>query len=325
MVRREAATWLARLQSGRDPDIEHKMSRWRDADPRHAEAFDRVRRSYEQAGLLRHSPGLASGGHGPALREPERRARPALAAAAAIAVLVPVGALLLRGGSLPLGGTNAMMLMTNVGEIRQVTLADGSTVTLDTSTKVDVEIGRSRRRAHLKYGRARFRIAHSGEPFVVETASSTITAQQGVIDVEQVGRQGRVQVLAGAAEVRGSDQAQTSRVALGAGESVTVGPGGPEQKAAVASVPDWTRGMLQFDATPLADAVALANRYSEHKIFLTGDIGPLRVTGAFRAGDATGFARALAAAFHLSLHETPDGNLLLSAGTVSKRRQKDGG
>jgi transmembrane sensor len=325
MLRREAANWLARLQSGRDPDIENKVRRWRDADPRHAEAFDRVRRSYEQAGLLRHSPGAASGGHGPAIRKPERRARPAFAAAAAIAVLVPVGALLLRGGSLPLAGTNAMMLMTNVGEIRQVKLADGSTVTLDTATKVDVEIGRSRRGAHLRYGRARFQIAKSGEPFVVETASSTIAAQHAVIDVEQVGRQGRVQVLAGAADVGGSGQDQASRVTLDAGEGVTLGPGGPEQKGAVASVPDWPRGMLQFDGTPLADAVALANRYSEHKIIVTGDVGALRVTGAFRAGDTIGFARALAAAFHLSLRGTPSGDFLLSAAAVSSRRQKDGG
>src|SRR5439155_17515417 len=124
----------ARLQSGRDPDIEAGFKRWHDADPRHAAAFDRVRRSYEQAGLLRHSRNIGSGKHEPAIRRPEWRPRPALAAAAAIVVLVPVGALFVRGGSLPFGGTNALMLMTSVGEIRQVKIADGSTVTLDTST-----------------------------------------------------------------------------------------------------------------------------------------------------------------------------------------------
>jgi transmembrane sensor len=325
MLRREAATWLARLQSGRDPDIESKVLRWRDADPKHAAAFDRVRRSYEQAGLLRHSPIVGSDEHGPAIRKPEWRPRPALAAAAAIVVLVPVGVLLLRGESLPFGGTNAVMLMTSVGEIKHVKLADGSIVTLDTSTKVDVEIGRSRRRAHLKYGRARFRIAPGDEPFVVETPSSTITAQQGVIDVEQAGRKGRVQVLAGAADVRGSDQQQTSRVALGAGESATVNAGGPEQKGIVPSAPDWTRGMLQFDRTSLGEAVALANRYSERKIILAGDYGALRVTGAFRAGDTAGFAKALAAAFALSLQQRPDGNLVLSPTGAPAVQNKRGG
>ena len=54
MLRREAAGWLARLQSGRDPGVEAKFSRWYEADPAHAAAFERVRRSYDQAGLLRN-------------------------------------------------------------------------------------------------------------------------------------------------------------------------------------------------------------------------------------------------------------------------------
>ena len=59
--------------------------------------------------------------------------------------------------------------------------------------------------------------------------------------------------------------------------------------------------MLQFDGTPLPHAVGLANRYSERHIVLAGDLDALRVTGAFRAGDTNGLARALAAAFGLSL------------------------
>ena len=317
MLRREAAGWLARLLSDRDPDIQRKFEEWRNRDARHAAAIDRMRGWYGRAGVLRHSPIAPSGTQRRATPKPRRILRPALAAAAAIVVLVPAGALLLRNGTFPLGGTNALMLMTNVGEIRQVKLADGSTVTLDTSTKVDVEIGRSRRSAHLQYGRARFRVAQADEPFVVETASSTITARKGVIDVEQLGRQGRVRVLAGAADVRGSDQEQTSRLALGAGESVTVNPAGPEQKSAMPSLPDWTRGMLQLDGTPLAEAVALANRYSERKIILAGDFGPLRMTGAFRAGDTAGLAKAVATAFALSLQQRADGSLILSRSTTS--------
>jgi transmembrane sensor len=312
MLRREAASWLARLQSGRDPGIESKFRRWHDADPRHAAVFDRVHRSYEQAGLLRHSSILVSGKEQRAIRKPEWIPRPALAAAAAVVVLVPIALLLVGGDGLPFGGTNAVMLMTQVGEIRQVKLSDGSRVTLDTSTRVEVEIGRSHRGARLKYGRARFQVAQAGEPFLVETASSTITTREGVIDIEQVAKQSRIQVLAGVADVRGSDQDQTSRVTLGAGERVAVNPGGAEQKSAVPSVPDWTRGMLQFDGTPLADAVALANRYSERHIILVGDLAALRVTGAFRAGDTAGLAKVLAAAFGLSLQRRADGDLVLS-------------
>lgn len=325
MLRREAANWLARLQSGRDPDIELKFRHWHDSDPRHGAAFGRVRRSFEQAGLLRHSPIIASDRHEPARRKPAWQPLPALAAAAAIVVLVPIGVLLFRGAGPAPGGTEAVMLMTEVGEIRQVELADGSRVTLDTATKIDVEIGRSHRSAHLRYGRARFQVTQAGAPFVVETSSSTITTSQGVIDVEQVDAHGRVQVLAGAADVRASGEPQDSHVALGAGEAATVNAGGTEQKGVVAPGADWTRGMLQFDGTPLADAVALANRYSKRHIILAGNLEALRVTGAFRAGDTAGLAKALAEAFGLSLQQGPQGNLVLSRSASPAPQNKRGG
>jgi transmembrane sensor len=313
MVRRDAAGWLARLQSGRDPDVERKFHRWRDRDPRNAEAFERVSRSYRQAGLLRESPMASSPGHHPSIRKAEWSPSRALAAAAAILVLAPIGVLLLRSVGQPVAGTDAVMLTTGVGEIRQVALADGSKVTLDTSTKVELRLGRSQRTARVRYGRARFQIAEAGAPFVVETDKASVTAARGVIDVEQGASHDRVQVIAGAADVRESGSGKGSMVAaLGAGERVTVSNGGAEQKRVAMPGPDWTRGMLQFDGTPLVEAVALANRYSERHIVLLGGLERLRVTGAFRAGDTEGLARALAAAFRLSLLHRPDGALVLS-------------
>jgi transmembrane sensor len=324
MLRREAASWLARLQSGRDPDAERKFERWR-ADPRNDEAFARVQRSYEQAGLLRHSPGAAAEPPQPPSPKPESKLRPALAAAAALALLLPAGMLLLRNGGLPFAGTDAVMLMTRVGEIREVDLADGSKVTLDTATKLEVEIGRSRRSARLRYGRARFQVAASNIPFIVETATSRITTREGTVDVEQLAETSRVEVLSGAADVRGSRGGEAPSTALQAGESVTVRPEGLGQQGALSTGPDWTRGMLQFDGTPLADAVALANRYSERHIILAGDLTALKVTGAFRAGDTAGLAKALAAAFGLSLQQSADGNLVLSRSGPPGPPKKTGG
>ena len=313
MLRREAARWLARLQSGRDPNVEQKFRRWHDANPAHADAFDRVRRSYEQAGLLRSSAIVSPRNSDAHQQAAERRPRYAIAAAAALAVLVPAGALFVDG--LPFTDTRAMMLATKVGEIRQVSLRDGSKVTLDTATSVKVEIGRSERRALLEHGRVRFQVADAQEPFVIDAGSLKVTAGAGVFDVERAGQQSRVDVLAGEADVRtlGETEAELN---LDAGEGVATLPSGIERKQ-VASTPDWTRGMLQFDGTPLGAAVALANRYSDRRIIVHGDLAELRVTGAFRAGDTAGLARALAAAFNLSLGQTPNGNFLLSPSSPS--------
>ena len=319
MLRREAGNWLARLQSGRDPDVDRKFHQWYGADPRNAATFDRVKSSYERAGLLRHSPMAGPAQPGAAIRKSGWKPLPALAAAAAAILLVSAGIVFFRDGGFLSGGTETLMLMTSVGEIKQINLADGSRVTLDTATKVEVEIGASHRSARLRYGRARFRIARGREPFVVQTAKTTVTASEGIIDVEQGDRQDKVQVLAGAARVRGLDQ-KASTVALASGDTVAMNSGGTGQKGVAAPEPDWTRGMLQFEAAPLGDAVAAANRYSKQHIIIDQDLRGLRVSGAFHAGDTNGLATALAAAFHLALRPAPDGNLNLSRKAVSEHQ-----
>jgi len=322
MVRREAAVWLARLQSGRDPDVQRKFQIWRERDSRNAEAFERVRRSYQQAGLLRESSMATPAHRQPEPRRPQSRLRPAVAAAAAILVLVPVGALLVGSGRLWFAGSDAVMLSTGVGEIRQVALADGSRVTLDTSTKVEVSFAGSQRSARLRYGRARFQIAEAKVPFVVESRNATVTADGGIIDVEQGAQKDTVQVLGGAADVHRSDGNRgSSAVTVGAGESMTINSAGMEQGSVPSAGLDWTNGMLQFDGTPLVEAVTVANRYSKRHIVLAGDLGELKVTGAFRAGDTSGLAKALAAAFQLSVQRRADGALALSR-SGSRERKK---
>lgn len=326
MLRGEAASWLARLQSGRDPNIQLKFRQWHDSDARHAAAFEAVRRSYEQAGLLRHSSRVTPQGLGLRPQPPARSSSRgyAVAAAIAVAVFVPAGVLLVAG-VLPLSGTSAMVLATRVGEIRQFDLADGSRVTLDTATKVEVEIGRSRRSAHLAYGRARFQIVRAKAPFIIEAAGATVSAQHGVLDVQQVGQQGHIQVLAGTVALGGSPENGRSPLLIGAGEAVTFNKDAAGQESISAPGADWTTGMLQFNGTPLSEAVQLANRYSSEKIIVADDLKPVRVTGAYRAGDVAGLARSLAAAFHLSLERTASGDLLLRSQPPQPPEKKNGG
>jgi transmembrane sensor len=204
------------------------------------------------------------------------------------------------------------MLATSVGEIRQVTLGDGSKVTLDTNTRLNVEIGPSRRRARLTQGRARFRVAPASAPFIIETKAATVSSDGGAMDVDRSEEQSVVNVLAGSAEVRGAGRSSFKlRLGPGDGASAAAGKLTPRREPGLAA--DWTRGMLQFDGTPLPVAVAEANRYSERKIVLGNGLDQFRVTGAFRTGDAVGLAKALAAAFHLTLEPDSAGDLVLSA------------
>ena len=320
MLRREASAWLARRQTGSDADVERRFRRWYEASPEHADAFERVSRSYESAGLLRHSK-LA---RDRPLEERAPRAstqpRWAFAVAVALAVLVPA-AILTNGGIIPIGTRNTVLLASAVGEIRQVTLEDGSKVTLDTSTAVEVALGRSERRAIVQKGRARFEVAPDPRPFIIEAGTATVKSGPAVLDVEALGEHARIEVHSGRATAsRDSSPQEAAAVRVDAGQGF-LSDREPGTYALTNDRSAWTKGMLQFDATPLGEAVAAANRYSERRIIVRGDLHQLRVTGAFRAGDTIGLAKALAAAFNLSLIQAADGNLILS----SAAQKKNGG
>lgn len=314
-MRREAARWLARLQSGREPDAQAKFERWYGADPAHADAFERVRGSYEQSGLLRHSSDYVSPSSRPLTGSADGTTVFAFAVAATLAVIA-IGLVLLRGSPL-LRETDAVMLKTNIGEIRRVALNDGSSITLDTSTRVEVEIGKSTRRARVRYGRARFEIAPAREPFVVEAGNEKVTAARGTIDVECEGPESRINVLAGMSQLQLGNNDGGSPLLLKASDEAVVSMGPHVRTYKRPAAPDWTLGMLQFEGMPLAEVAKLANRYSDQQIRLDGNLGELKVTGAFRAGDTADLAKSLAAAFKLSAHQAQDGNWHLAAAKQS--------
>lgn len=310
MLRNEAARWLARLQSSKTPATEERFRRWYNRSPAHADAFDRISRSYSKAGLLRESVVLDQQPSSAREQHPPTR-RVAFAAAASLAIVV-CGVAALNSGVTSFGSRNVLMLETRVGEIREVNLSDGSKIILDTGTSLAVGVGRSGRSARLNRGRARFKIAKADAPFVIEVGDATVTSGEGLLDVGRAGNKEHVEVLAGRAQVRGSNRSALTAVPLHGGEIASVGPGKPPSVAEMTVDPNWPSGMLEFDGTPLGEAAARANLYSSRQIIVDPRAAQLRVTGAFRARDTAGLAKALAAAFHLSLLQTAEGNLLLS-------------
>ena len=74
----------------------------------------------------------------------------------------------------------------------------------------------------------------------------------------------------------------------------------------------WTQGRLEFDATPLAEVVAEANRYSTRKLRL-GDaaLAGMPISGTFRAGNNANIATGLAAVFDLRVGRESDDEIVL--------------
>lgn len=317
--RRRAADWLARLQSGRDPDTEHKFRQWYEADIRNAAAFDRVKQTYDQAALLRMSVFL---NENPKVTNPSRNSHYALAAALACALLIP-SALIVRNWLMK-SSEQMLLLATGPREVRQVELKDGSKVTLETATAVDISITRLRRSAVLKRGSARLAIAAGEVPFEMRAGTKRVIAEQGLFEVSLAGNEGRVERIAAAEMTRFPPEGRRGDDGQAQAPNADVAQGLlPPDQAIVGA--ELTRRMLQFEATPLTVAVADANRHSSRHILLTAGIGDLRVTGAFRVGDTLGLAKSLAAAFDLQVRYSPNGDIVLAPRPTPRSQKKSGG
>lgn len=311
-----AADWFARMR-GPDADrLRLEFERWKSSDPRNRAAYAKL------DDLWRASAGLAGTQIGRAPVFQRRRptfapARPTFALAS-IAVLATAGAsalLLTRttGSPTPVVGRAASILATGVGEIRSQRLADGSTITLDTDSAIEVGISPKSRILRLIRGRARFDVAQGIPPFSVEAGGRTVTARGTVFDVGLCREGVRVMLIQGLVEVRARGAgAAAAGSRLVAGQTLVVAPRGQRIAASTPGSDQWVKGMLSFDGAPLSSVLEEANRYSAHKLRLAdARLGGLRVTGIFRALPTDALAASLGTAFDLRVERVQNGDYLL--------------
>ena len=311
-----AEKWLVRRAGRSDLASERDFALWIDADPRHRLAYDRIKRDW-QLGTLLQERQVGQNRSLPRapfwLRQKIHIAAASLGAAALLGV-VSVG-LLRSGGPLAIStAAQAAVYATTVGEIRSVRLADGSTVILDTATRLRVQLSGGDRRLDLDQGRARFHVAADrNRPFRVLVVGGEIIAHGTVFDVSMIGAQPMVSVLDGSVELRATNAAFDQVRALPPGKTVAL-DGHLTEQAAAAGDARWVSGMLALDATPLVEAVAAINRYNNVQLRLAEPFAPpVRVTGAFRVRDPEAFARAVATSFHLKIERPDSATILLVA------------
>lgn len=308
---REAAQWHARLgvHSVSTETLEEFFA-WR-AVPAHAEAYRRVEQVWAASGKLGGDADIQAAvaealdrGIGKRSRERSRRGLIGLAAVTAAVCLVAGGWFWLDGR-----GVHA----TAVGEQQVVQLDDGSTVRLDTGSRIRVRMKAGERRVVLEAGQALFDVTpDAARPFVVDAGGTRVTAVGTVFDVRRMEAGVRVTLVSGAVDV--ARDVDTAPARMSAGQQARVTRAGVSTRAVDAEAAvSWTEGRLVFEDTPLRQAVDEVNRYLTAPIRLeAGDMAERPVSGVFTAGDRGAFAHATAEGLGLDARVGEDGTLVLS-------------
>ena len=283
-VLQEAAQWFAVLQSGAASRAERQAwSEWV-LEPEHAQAWAHVERISGQFQPLTGDPvGRVAGSFLHSRRSNRRQALKMLS------VLCGGAALSLVGGYLPWRQWAADE-RTAVGEVRDLRLADGSRLWLNTDTALDIDADAGRLALH----RGELLVDATARPLLLASREGRLHSQQAVrFSVRQDNGRTRVSVFTGAVDIQ-LDGYGTARI--NAGQQTAFGSGGVEPlSAARAEHQAWATGVLLADNQRLEDFLAELSRYRHGYLGCDPRIADLRVVGAFPLADTERVLDALAA------------------------------
>ncbi|MEL6359656.1 MAG: FecR domain-containing protein [Pseudomonadota bacterium] len=225
------------------------------------------------------------------------RSRPYLAAASIAAGVCAVGIVLM----LQAPASTAETYRTAQGVTETISLDDGSRLTLNSASHVEVEYSKSRREVTLIEGEAFFSVVHNAErQFVVGTPNGEVIVTGTTFNVDVTGNETDVCVVSGS--VRVASRA-ANPLTLMSGQSVTIDEGqrlsdvrGFDPNTVLA----WRDGKARFIETPLSAAIEDLNRYFSVPIVLeSDDLGTLPLTGEFSTRNQDATLDALSLAFSL--------------------------
>jgi transmembrane sensor len=287
----EAFAWLSLLHDRPSAGDQLTFSHWLHADPAHAEAYAQAQVVWElsesPARTLAAEEAFALQGYLNAMDRPRRsplvRWSGALAMAACLLLMVSLGT-----GWQPQRWIDDLGAdyVSAPGEIRTVTLADQSQVTLDADSAIAVDFSQGERHVQLRRGAGFFSVTHTGDPFVVvaEQGEARVLGTQFEVRLQPQGAQ--VTVLSGRVGVtanRGGEQQ-----ILTAGQQVAYAQGTAEKLHAADAEAQlaWRQGWLTYYKSTLADVVQDLRRYYPGRIVLLNDeLAARKVSGSFPSKD----------------------------------------
>jgi transmembrane sensor len=279
-VREQAVQWIVRIHSGSATDGDRRAwEAWLAAKPEHRHEFEQVSRMWS---ALDHAESSLKKEidkaeefwiQQAASRQGSRRFRWSSAWTTFAGVTLGFLILTVWWWTLP---PEAIQYETAKGAQRQVILADGSAVMLNTDTKMTVQFSRGSRVISLDRGEAWFTVKHDERrPFTVQVANGAIRDIGTQFIVNKLAHNVRVSVWEGIVEVGtqgfGESVAAARPVMLHAGEQLSYGMDGRLSDIGLFErdeVGSWKGGKLIFRSQPLQHVLAEIMRYREEDIRL---------------------------------------------------------
>jgi len=274
--------WMVKLRAATpDAALQERFNQWLAKDPAHAQAWEQLHRrlggSFNTLRTLEQRlPGQA-GEARQLLLQPSASRRDALRAITGLGLL---GGGLWLGASTPLGDSLLADLSTGRGQRQDFNLADGSRLSLNASSAVDLHFTARQRLVILRHGELVIKVAPDPErPLRVRSAEGEISALGTRFLVAQQEQATRLVVLQHSVQARLFSgltlDLQEGQAAMLYPRSIVPMSGDQRYRA------DWLRARLNVLDDPLEDVVAALRPYTRGFVRLAPEVRGLRVQGVY--------------------------------------------
>lgn len=287
---RQALDWQVTFWSGEVTDAERAaFRRWLAADPRHERAWHDVQRI--DATLAAVPPKVG----GRVLRRPAASRPARRKALRALGGLAGGGMVALAVLDTPQWRAARADYATVTGERHELLLEDGTRVSLNTATAIDVRFDAGQRVVVLHQGEILVTTApDAARPFLVDTRQGSLRALGTRFSVRREEDAIAVAVFEGAVEIRPRDKPDLrrrvdagQRTRFDARAIAAVAPADPLDTA-------WTRGLLIAERLPLAAFLARLARHRPGLVHCDAAVAGLVVSGVYPLDDTDRVLAALA-------------------------------
>ncbi|BBL34668.1 protein FecR [Nitrosomonas stercoris] len=302
---KQALSWFFLLQSESCTDEDRqRFNHWFCKSEAHQAAYAHAERLWSEVDRLKEAADV------PGLREARQwRSKRKSINVVGWAVFFLISSVLMRVGWLEYSA-ETIIYSTQLGEQHRVTLADGSSIIMNTATRLSVRISPLQRKIMLDTGEAIFNVQHEiWRPFIVNA---------GALQIRDIGTRFNVHkqqagpilvtVLEGAVEING--------VRLNAGYQQYYSPYADPRTLLrpidIGQVEAWQHGQLVFRQTRLGRVVAELERYHPiHFVFLDPAIARETLSGTFGTDDLPFFLSSLEKILPVRVKPLPGNKSLL--------------
>lgn len=315
-LRQEAARWFMRMQHAAPDHPERgRFEAWLMAHPAHAREYAAIAETWEDFDSTSRLNALARALERKRAELRGKRARLGKAVSRGVLGVLLVVSSGLLGHSMwrewQAQPVFELARSTGIGEVGQQGLEDGTLLTLNAGTSVDVVYYRDKRMVHLRRGEAVFHVAKDvARPFIVESGHARVTVLGTRFAVNRLDGMVRVSVDHGRVRVEATDasgKVRTAPLVLNDGQVAEVNAGElpRHSRRSASNAFAFQGGSVVFEEASLHEVAETLSRYRKKSVKATAEQEGPRITAVVQTRDIDRFLKLLSRIAPVSVLDTP--------------------